>query len=164
MSFVGNLSKEFIRSAVSQVGRDGGRIVSNQVYDNSFSVPVDSISNRSTSTSPLLEEKEYIYVKFIWAIFLSFVIPYLGSFIVIIKGFINYFNKYTSMYRIEQRAVYKTDNRYSNGRRFLGMQGVKISTDVKLTPEQQRFKRIKAIGYFVIGFGVIVFYTIVFSR
>ena len=32
MSFVKNLAKGFVRSAVNQVGRDGGRVISNSIY------------------------------------------------------------------------------------------------------------------------------------
>lgn len=44
MSFLGNLAKGFVRSAVNQVGRDTGRVVSNKLYGNSHSTPIRGVS------------------------------------------------------------------------------------------------------------------------
>lgn len=50
MGFLTNLGKGFIRSAVNQVGRDGGRVLSNRIYGNKHSVPV-SLSRSENSLS-----------------------------------------------------------------------------------------------------------------
>lgn len=39
-SFLGQLAKGFVRSAVNQVGRDGGRVISNQIYGDAHSTPI----------------------------------------------------------------------------------------------------------------------------
>jgi hypothetical protein len=38
--FVKQLAKGFVRSAVNQVGRDGGKVISNKVYGDKHSRPV----------------------------------------------------------------------------------------------------------------------------
>ena len=43
MSFLKNLAKGFIRSGVNQVGRDGGRVISNQVYGDKHSIPIRNV-------------------------------------------------------------------------------------------------------------------------
>ena len=42
-NFIQNLAKGFIRSAVNQVGRDGGKIISNQIYGDAHSTPYLSL-------------------------------------------------------------------------------------------------------------------------
>lgn len=40
MGFLSNLLKGFVRSAVNQVGRDGGKIISNKIYKGTHSTPI----------------------------------------------------------------------------------------------------------------------------
>ena len=49
MSFLNNLFKGFIRSSVNQVGRDGGRVISNQLYGDSYSSPVGVTQSQSVT-------------------------------------------------------------------------------------------------------------------
>lgn len=44
MSFLANLGKGFIRSAVNQVGRDTGRVVSNKIYGDAHATPIKGIT------------------------------------------------------------------------------------------------------------------------
>ena len=44
MGFIENLAKGFVRSAVNQVGRDTGRVVSNKIYGTAHSTPIRGIS------------------------------------------------------------------------------------------------------------------------
>lgn len=43
-SFINGLAKGFIRSAVNQVGRDAGRVVSNNIYGDAHSIPHRNVS------------------------------------------------------------------------------------------------------------------------
>lgn len=47
-NFMSSLAKGFIRSAVNQVGRDGGKIISNKVYGDAHSTPYRNTSSQST--------------------------------------------------------------------------------------------------------------------
>ena len=40
MSFVKNLGKGFVRSTVNQVGRDGGKVISNKIYGDRHGTPI----------------------------------------------------------------------------------------------------------------------------
>ncbi len=51
MSFISNLTKDFIRSAVRQVGRDSGRVISNTVYKDKHAIPIRHVGNNNTNTS-----------------------------------------------------------------------------------------------------------------
>lgn len=42
-NFTEDLAKGFIRSAVNQVGRDGGKVISNSIYGNAHSTPIRGI-------------------------------------------------------------------------------------------------------------------------
>ena len=43
-SFINELAKGFVRSAVNQVGRDAGRVVSNNIYGDAHSIPHRTVS------------------------------------------------------------------------------------------------------------------------
>ena len=43
-SFINGLAKGFVRSAVNQVGRDAGRVVSNNIYGDAHSIPHRNVS------------------------------------------------------------------------------------------------------------------------
>lgn len=49
-----NLAKTFIRSAVRQVGRDAGKVVSNKAFGDSHSTPIRMV--RNADTSPMTSE------------------------------------------------------------------------------------------------------------
>jgi hypothetical protein len=49
MSFLIQLLKGFIKSGVNQVGRDGGKVISNKVYGNKHSSPVKILSQEEIS-------------------------------------------------------------------------------------------------------------------
>lgn len=44
MNFLSQLAKGFIRSTVNQVGRDTGRVISNQIYGNAHSTPIKGVT------------------------------------------------------------------------------------------------------------------------
>lgn len=54
MGFLGDLGKGFVRSAVNQVGRDTGKVISNQIYGNAHSTPIRNVG--------LTDQGEYVYI------------------------------------------------------------------------------------------------------
>lgn len=48
MSFLASLAKGFVRSAVNQIGRDGGKVISNKLYGDKHSTPIKNISTTDT--------------------------------------------------------------------------------------------------------------------
>lgn len=49
MSFLANLGKGFVRSAVNQVGRDGGRVISNSLYGDAHATPIRRVGEQAQS-------------------------------------------------------------------------------------------------------------------
>src|SRR5690625_6120298 len=45
------MSKRFLRSAVNQIGRDGGRVVSNKIYGNRHAIRIQNVKNGTASTT-----------------------------------------------------------------------------------------------------------------
>lgn len=64
MGLLSQLGKDFVRSAVKQVGRDGGKVISNQIYGDAHSSPVRGVGDPQYSfeseiqdTSKMIEFK-----------------------------------------------------------------------------------------------------------
>lgn len=162
MGFLKQLAKGFIRSAVNQVGRDGGRVVSNKVYGDAHSIPIRQVGGQSTTNSQtsnstnaptenLIQKKEYIGIKFFLAILLSTFLPILGGLIVIYRGFVNFNKDHKTLHRIEKQSVYASDKRYSTGRRYEGHKEVAVPVKVEIDENQKSRNRFKSYGYFLIG-------------
>lgn len=127
MSFIGNLAKGFIRSAVNQVGRDGGKVISNKVYGNAHSTPIRGVSNISNAydgdTSVGYEEQEFVntnadWFKYILAVFACLFLPLFGGLFVLFYGFNK--KKQTTIKRVvhETQSVRVADGRYKGGYRI----------------------------------------------
>ncbi|RTY80624.1 hypothetical protein EKL97_10160 [Flavobacterium sp. LS1P28] len=161
MSFINNLAKGFVRSVVNQVGRDGGKVISNKVYGNSHSTPIKIAGSNNIYTSDnLIEEKECVYIKFFWAILLSTLIPLIGSLIVIYRGYVNIKKNKTSMYKIEKQPVYSIDRRHTTGKRLNGYREIKVPFYIEIDEKQKAKNKFKSIGYFVISFSILIIYII----
>lgn len=144
MSFLQRLIKGFIRSAVNQVGRDGGKVISNQIYGDAHSTPyrrVDASAPMTDHDADIEEEaiREipksgfwkkclyafllYVATAFSAALFAVFpllcVIPPL---LVALVGYRRlHKDKYTvRLIRYTSIPTYTTDRRYKNGRRYAG--------------------------------------------
>lgn len=50
MSFLQELGKGFIRSAVNQVGRDGGKVISNAIYGDAHATPIRRVGQSTSGT------------------------------------------------------------------------------------------------------------------
>lgn len=59
-NFLKELGKGFIRSAVNQVGRDGGKVISNTVYGDAHSTPIRNVTHRDSGEFIYEETKEII--------------------------------------------------------------------------------------------------------
>lgn len=161
MSFLNNLAKGFVRSAVNQVGRDGGKVISNKIYGNQHSTPININGNIPIENSEnLFEEKEYIYIKLMWACVLSAIIPIIGGLIVVYRGYVNNKKITKKMYKLEKQAVYKSDQRHKTGKRFEGYQQIKVPIEIEIDENQKNKNKVKSIGYFIIGFLSILVYTV----
>lgn len=123
-SFFGKLAKGFIRSAVNQVGRDGGRVISNQVYGDSHSTPIrktGELTSASRNQEPIIVDAgnaEYDAVISkelpLWIVAIVCTCG-IASIIAFFKG-LHYYRKKTVTYkRYEVEQVPIIDNRYKSG-------------------------------------------------
>ena len=164
MSFLGSLAKGFIRSAVNQVGRDGGKVISNNVYGDSHTTPisnankgvqgfVNDVNLPKIERADLLNEgfkEELLSSSVIMYIFItigSFALPFLGTLYWFIIGVKNLFKNKTKFYTFNQQAVYKSDRRYSTGRKLNGYQNIKVysQNDVNATKSERIIYFIKSL-------------------
>jgi hypothetical protein len=161
MAFLNDLAKGFVRSAVNQVGRDGGKVISNQVYGNQHATPIRVAGNIPIENSEnLIADKEYIYIKLMWACLLSIIIPIIGGLIVVYRGYVNKKKTTKKMYKLEKQAVYKTDRRHTTGQKFEGYQQIKVPIEIDIDEEQKKKNKIKSTGYFIIGILSIILYSV----
>jgi len=160
-SFLTQLGKVFIRSAVNQVGRDGGKIISNQIYANKNSINTMNVSNSNQIFTEIPEgtyiKNEQTLLKIISALFLS-LIPFLGGIILIYRGVVNCRKKTRKLFKTEQQANYVQDRRYKTGTRFTGNSNIEAYVGELEDLEYQKENFKKGIFYIAIGIISIVFF------
>lgn len=184
-SFISNLTKGFIRSTVNQVGRDGGRVISNQIYGDKHSIPIRNVGTSDSSIlhdvdiqevsddvlrSQLLEEgykprycKFHPVTKVVWYIvsWIVNIMPIIGfvpPIIIFIIGINKCFSKQVVYEKKVQVSSFVPDRRYKTGRRLAGY--VEDTVKAKLNARKEdRIKNIK-IGLFYIAIAI---FTIIIS-
>lgn len=117
MGFFENLGKGFIRSAVNQVGRDGGRVVSNQLYGDAHSTPHRIVNNNA---KPVIDGDDYVaqYAKeqtvtgVILRVIFAFFFNLLGAAVLLVYGLKKKSKSaFSTVYRYEQMPIYVKDGR-----------------------------------------------------
>lgn len=180
MSFLNNLLKGFIRSAVNQVGRDGGKVISNQVYGDKHATPVrmsgrnknESVEPRilkdQTQTAPNKSREdllnsgyqeavfEHSFISNFFLLIGSFIIPFIGSFYWLIVAVKNFNKKTTLFYGYKKRAIRKADKRYTTGSRIEGFKNVKVFSEC--SPKATKSERTIYIVKGVISLLIFIFY------
>jgi len=161
MGFINQLGKGFIRSAVNQVGRDGGKVISNQLYKGNHATPFYQAGKEIPNSNMLYEkpQKEYVLIKYFWACVIC-LIPILGVGIVLWRAFANYFKKTKTVYRTEQQTITKQDRRTRTGTRLETINH-EVEVKVDVDEELKRKSRLKSYGYFVIAFLGILYHIFV---
>jgi len=161
MAFLTDLAKSFAYSAARQAGRN---YINSQ--NNLYVAPTNQskYQNESAYNKALKQDKEYIAIKWFWAVVLAFLIPFIGSGILLYRSYINFTKDYKLMYYMERQQVYKRDARYRGGARPLGYRDVKVETKVDIDQKKKSSNKIKALGYLTIGFATLIFYIIVLSK
>lgn len=175
-SFINGLAKGFVRSAVNQVGRDAGRVVSNNIYGDAHSVPHRNVSaggaGRVSSVGKVEDEGiqpivPSVCVAWIWG-FIGFWFSIIGGVILLIVGYRKLKRKHTAYgWQYESRAVYVADGRYKRGERYDGHQltrrRVEVEADDYIIARNEKIAKI----YLYFGFAAVlgyVFYAIFLSR
>jgi hypothetical protein len=181
MSFLNSLFKGFIRSAVNQVGRDGGKVISNQLYGNAHAAPVRVSQNQSKtihfeSTSDYIEPinadnspynfrsmaaKDNLIPKAIAYILFSLFFPFLGSIFTIFIGREYAKKQLYPICSIEKIPITKPDKRYNSGVRTIGYRNKVVTIGYKPLDESHlKYFKTKGSIYKKIGWYIIIIYTI----
>lgn len=179
-NFFVNLGKGFIRSAVNQVGRDGGKVISNNLYGNAHSTPIrnicinstnqyfDEITNEIVSPNELRERagaegfKPVVFrnktiVKIIcYILILPFSFLFLPAIGLFIWGIRRLTKKYVYMKKTVTTANYVTDRRYKTGRRLNGYSNEDIA--IKVPANSYERSALMKAGLIYIALSLFSFY------
>ena len=154
-NFTEDLAKGFVRSAVNQVGRDGGKVISNSIYGNAHSTPIRGIGKNThnqffdESTNEVISPEElrlraeaegfqvslFRYnagIKIVlYIVSLFFAILVVPSIIIFIFGIMKFFQKTVFMKKSVLVAQFVPDRRYKDGRRLNGhiKQDIRINSN-----------------------------------
>nr|DAK51002.1 MAG TPA: hypothetical protein [Caudoviricetes sp.] len=162
MGFAKNLGKGFIRSAVNQVGRDAGKVVSNQVYGDAHSTPHRIVDNKTIHNNEDNETAEYIESHSTFGIFirilLAFLCNILGGVVLLIYG-IKKKSKasFATVYKYESVPTYENDRRYKSGVRYAGDITVKKKYQMQADSDTEQQNRRVADIYIWSGVAIIAF-------
>lgn len=169
-SFINGLAKGFIRSAVNQVGRDAGRVVSNNIYGDAHSIPHRNVSaggaGRVSSVGKVEDEGIQPIVPSVGAAwfwgFVGFMFSIIGGVILLIVGYRKLKNKHTAYgWQCTSQAVYVADGRYKRGERYDGHQltrrKVEVEADDYIIARNEKIAKI----YLYFGFAAVLGYILV---
>lgn len=153
MSFINNLTKGFIRSAVNQVGRDGGKVISNRIYGNKHSTPIRVIGSTPVQTEvteqPGSEINSRIDLKesgykpeiiesgpgsYFLVLLGGLILPIIGPLYWLYLSLRNLFKRYTRFFSYEEAPVYVRDRRYKSGARVDSYRKIKSYSDAVAKP------------------------------
>lgn len=182
MSFIENLAKGFVRSTVNQVGRDSGKVISNNIYGDAHSTPyrrVDGAASLQLEEEPINERIEKIYreipksgvfKKCVYA-FLAYmacsfsamlftVFPLLCVIPPAIFAYVGYYRSHREEYKVnlvEYVAVptYVSDRRYKDGRRYAGDILQKRVTKTAAFPEEEEVLIARAKWWYYLAGGIL---------
>ena len=150
-NFAKNLAKGFVRSAVNQVGRDGGRVVSNQIYNGKNYVPVKNVGDEPLGAAPSSQTPPPPYTgtvdvsmempnvgfssgKYVLFTLLCVLLWPIGTLITLIVGITQFGRTTAKITWEESEAQWAADKRYKMGARYLGHVTVKKSREVPAPP------------------------------
>lgn len=163
MGFAKNLGKGFIRSAVNQVGRDAGKVVSNQVYGDAHSTPHRIVDNKTIHNNEDNETSGYIIKSHSTSgifirILLAFLCNILGGIVLLMYG-IKKKSKasFATVYKYESVPTYENDRRYKSGARYAGDITVKKKYQMQADSDTEQQNRRIADIYIWSGVAIIAF-------
>jgi hypothetical protein len=169
-SFINGLAKGFVRSAVNQVGRDAGRVVSNNIYGDAHSIPHRNVSagraGRVSSVGKVEDEGIQPIVPSVGAAwfwgFVGFMFSIIGGVVLLIVGYRKLKNKHTAYgWQYTSQAVYVADGRHKRGERYDGHQltrrKVEVEADDYIIARNEKIAKI----YLYFGFAAVLGYILV---
>ena len=172
-NFTKQLAKGFISSAVNQVGRDGGRVISNNIYNGGNYVPVAEVSDNDASTPPIAptqsgipqdaisSTKHFTAGKMVWLSILSLFLMPLGSLFVLLYGVFMIMDRSDKVTWYTSEPNYVRDRRYKTGVRYVGNISKQHTAKVPASTDVMNIKKRNATIAIIIGAVGIVLFTII---
>lgn len=180
-NFFLDLGKGFVRSAVNQVGRDSGRVISNSIYGDAHSIPIRNVCinrenvyfDESTNEAITPEElqrrailegfttsgcKFKTSTKIAWYIILlimSLLIYPLAAPILVylfIKGIMKISQRYIYIQTTTSIAQFLPDKRYKDGKRLSGYKEEQVR--FKATASHENKKQLMKTGILYITLSI----------
>jgi len=161
MKFLKNLPKEFVRSAVRQVGRDGGKVISNKVYKGRHGTPIYDSGNSSGKTDSIdvnlqIEISEIDmdiqprvkggnFLVLLKGVLIQ-IVPF-GTIAVLFQGIIYLTNKTADVYVITPNRI--SDGRYKEGYRLEGTSVIKTKQKRILSDSELEKQRSRGTYYLI---------------
>lgn len=172
MGFGKNLAKGFVRSAVNQVGSDGGKVISNQLYGDAHSVPHRSVNGNEQPEFIGMKAKEIrtercdgdSNTKIVVFILLAFLFNFIGGLILFFIGLKRWFARESvEGWRFYSAPVFVRDRRYKDGMRYDSEQIQRKR--VMLVADELEISHNKNIAktYMIAGSAIMLFYIIILN-
>lgn len=173
MSFIGNLGRGFVRSAINQVGRDGGRVISNQLYGDAHSTPHRMVGGGAASSDGVQDPSERIErctptstVAACFFVFLGMVFTLIGGVSLLVAGYSRL--KRASVvkgWRYVSVPCYSRDGRYRQGVRYEGdvlrRERIELEADELEYEQNRKVARLYLYsGAFIVAVYVILFFNV----
>lgn len=169
MGFGKNLVKGFVRSAVNQVGRDGGKVISNQLYGDAHSVPHRSVNGSGGQPQLDILEEKYLRTerasipsnaRVSLCVLLAFMFNVFGALVLIISGYSRWKSRYTVKgWNVYSVPTYARDNRYRDGMRYEG--DVLRRKPVMLEADEWEVERNTTVARIYLAAGVCIILLII---
>lgn len=182
-----SLANDFVRSAVKQVGRDTGKIISNNLYGDAHATPVRTANNEGideavaqvqsarweySNLSPQEQSEKAIELGYlpevlsisgkfiIWYIIGFIFVPFIICFVALYRAY-----KYYTLKRIKytgyfDKPTYVTDRRTRTGTRYAGDIRVRKSIYLPALNFEQEQAKTVAKKYLLMGIAPIIFIII----
>ncbi len=166
-----NLFRSFIRSAVNQVGRDGGKVISNSLYGDRHSTPIRRVGGYDKSASPAAGSNGKAVVRqnvevsnwgLFWYLVLGFLFAGFGSVLLIYNGLKRLLRKNITLKRMVSKDIYIPDENSASGKRFAGHQEYIEKENVPSTEYELRTDRRIGLIYYVAGIAFLVINAIMY--
>ncbi len=176
-SFLGSLAKGFVRSAVNQVGRDSGKVVSNSMYGDRHSTPVRHVNGTGGNSGAAGGQANGVYTDVIERqnvevgsgviiiyIIASCIFPIIGPGLLIINGLKRIFRKRVTIKRLISEEVYVPDESSPDGKRHAGHQQYVKKEKVPSTEHDLSVDRKTGVIYLIAGIIILAIDIIAFMN
>lgn len=162
-TFAKRLVKGFVASAVNQVGRDGGRVISNQLYAGNNYTPISNTNNVAPNygsnnmsqnhipSDAMIKTKHFSTGKMFWLVIASLLFQPIGSICVLIYGILLSIDKSAKVEWYTSERQFVQDRRYKTGVRPNGSITIKNTAKIQATPELLDVKKRNAKIAMIIG-------------